>query len=294
MKRILSLRGGGIRGLSTAVILARIERETGKQIHELFDLVAGTSVGGILAAAVSIGISGQELVDFFHREGPKIFRPRFAAKFGLTQSRFKSDDLQESLWRSFGGKGILMAHTLCDLLICTTRYQGMEGVVWKSRKDVAMPLYLAAAMSAAAPTYFDPIQFEGFHYCDGGCWANNPSAVAATEAHNRWPAESVALLDINCPANKTAFAPHRGGIFGVASHLVSLFIGAGESGANKICDAVLDGGSIRRTVEPPLLNASQDIGDASKKNLEALWMCAQLDIEVHLELAMQVLRWPSR
>ena len=77
---ILSIDGGGVRGLIPAVLLAEIERRTGRPIAELFDLVAGTSIGGVLALALARPregrtppLSAQELVDLFQVSAPRVF-----------------------------------------------------------------------------------------------------------------------------------------------------------------------------------------------------------------------------
>ena len=78
--KVLSIDGGGIRGLIPALVLAEIERRTGRRIAELFDLIAGTSTGGILASALTrrgaddrARYSAEELVELYVTEGPKIF-----------------------------------------------------------------------------------------------------------------------------------------------------------------------------------------------------------------------------
>src|SRR6188474_3067968 len=71
--RILALDGGGIKGTFTAAVLSEWERSTGLRIAEHFDLIAGTSTGGILAIGLGIGLSAAELLDFYERRGPVIF-----------------------------------------------------------------------------------------------------------------------------------------------------------------------------------------------------------------------------
>ena len=71
--RILSLDGGGIKGTFTAAVLAELERMTGKRLAEYFDLITGTSTGGLIAIALGLGIPAEEVLDFYQREGPNIF-----------------------------------------------------------------------------------------------------------------------------------------------------------------------------------------------------------------------------
>ena len=78
MKRfqILSLIGGGIRGAFVTAFLDRIEQKLGKPIAESFDLIAGTSTGGIIAAGLAMGMPAAQMHDFYVRYGKQIFTPR--------------------------------------------------------------------------------------------------------------------------------------------------------------------------------------------------------------------------
>src|SRR6516162_8448241 len=71
--RILSLDGGGIKGAFTASALATFERATGRRIVEHFDLITGTSTGGIIAIGLAMGAAAEEIGRFYEVEGPKIF-----------------------------------------------------------------------------------------------------------------------------------------------------------------------------------------------------------------------------
>src|SRR5262245_45139780 len=73
MFRILSLDGGGIKGTFTASVLAHLEESTGKRVLDHFDLIVGTSTGGILAIGLGLGFTGRDLLEFYRREGPAIF-----------------------------------------------------------------------------------------------------------------------------------------------------------------------------------------------------------------------------
>ncbi len=72
--QILSLDGGGIKGLFSAAVLASIEEDLGIRITDHFDLVTGTSTGGIIALGLGIGLRPREIVEFYVREGPRIFK----------------------------------------------------------------------------------------------------------------------------------------------------------------------------------------------------------------------------
>jgi patatin-like phospholipase/acyl hydrolase len=73
MFRILSLDGGGIKGAFSASVLAQLEQDTGHRVAKHFDLITGTSTGGIIAIGLGLGISAREIRDFYAERGPTIF-----------------------------------------------------------------------------------------------------------------------------------------------------------------------------------------------------------------------------
>lgn len=74
--QILSLDGGGLRGIFSAAVLARIEEDLGVRIVDHFDLIAGTSTGGIIALGLGLGLSPRAIVEFYTNKGPRVFRDR--------------------------------------------------------------------------------------------------------------------------------------------------------------------------------------------------------------------------
>lgn len=72
--QILSLDGGGIKGLFSAAVLAKIEEDLGVTVADHFDLITGTSTGGIIALGLGIGLHPREIVHFYVSQGPAIFR----------------------------------------------------------------------------------------------------------------------------------------------------------------------------------------------------------------------------
>jgi patatin-like phospholipase/acyl hydrolase len=81
--RILSLDGGGIKGAFTAAVLAEWEKRTGRVIVDHFDLIAGTSTGGIIALGLGLGLPAGEILEFYEKQGPKIF-PNITAQQKLS------------------------------------------------------------------------------------------------------------------------------------------------------------------------------------------------------------------
>jgi patatin-like phospholipase/acyl hydrolase len=208
--RILSLDGGGIRGAFTAAFLAELEKSLDKPVAKYFDLVAGTSTGGIIATALALGEPAERIRAFYESKGPQIFkrqgpgtlpfwacRPvinRFLARYGLDvdyllQSKYDSVEMERALKEVFESRTLNDAKTI-RLVIPAVDLSGGKTIVFKTphlphassrdRHYLAADVVLA---TTAAPTYFPhAVIRQGSAYCDGGLWANNPSIVAYAEA----------------------------------------------------------------------------------------------------------------
>ena len=119
--RVLSIDGGGIRGLIPALVLTEIEKRSGKQVWELFDLIAGTSTGGILACALCAPdpLPAEQLVALYEEEGPRIFKTsiwqRIHSVEGLVDEKYDSVALDGALDRFLSAKRL--SETRPDLLV---------------------------------------------------------------------------------------------------------------------------------------------------------------------------------
>lgn len=226
--RILSLDGGGIRGAYTAAVLAHWEKalnlgkEHPKRIVDHFDLVAGTSTGAILAIGLALGMSAAEMKQFYIEKGPAIFgsggmlSTAWSAVISLFTSRFRSDELQAQLEAAYSQspvgqsgqpRGEWLSHSPARLLIPSYNDAIGKPFLFRSpygrfqHTDVDRDPVEVALASAAAPTYFDPVQIddEGARFLDGGVWANNPVAAAIGEATSelRIPLERIHVLSIS-------------------------------------------------------------------------------------------------
>jgi len=209
--QILSLIGGGIRGAFVTAFLDRIEQKLGRPIAESFDLIAGTSTGGIIAAGLALGMPASQMHDFYVRYGEKIFspRPRYRAKsiyrwiFPIAnwvfkkktggnldaafRARFCPHALQESFDEGFGER-TLGTVDFTRLIIPAVNLTQGKPHVFRSRHlplgvlDQHVKVSDVVIAATAAPTYFPHRQIGDCAYVDGGVWAADPSMLAFAEA----------------------------------------------------------------------------------------------------------------
>jgi patatin-like phospholipase/acyl hydrolase len=214
MKKILSIDGGGIRGIIPAMILADIEQRTGRPIAELFDLIAGTSAGGIIALGLAKPngkerpqYAAQDMVGLFEDEGPKIFEQSLWRKINnlgsLLDEKYPSHNMEAVLSRYFDSR--YLADAITPLLITSYEIERRNPLFFKSAKatkDKGRNFLMkdVARATSAAPTYFEPEkiptedQSEYYALIDGGIFANNPAMCAFVEAKTMWPDENDFLL----------------------------------------------------------------------------------------------------
>jgi uncharacterized protein len=182
--RVLAIDGGGIRGLIPALVLAEIERRSRQPIARLFDLVAGTSTGAVLACVLTRPnpMPATQAAALYEREGPQVFDRSLAKKVtslgGLIDERYDARGLVASLRRHLGD--IRLAQATTRLAITTYDLQARQALVLRPADDMSM--VDAAHASSAAPTYFEPVRVGARTLIDGGVFAINPAAIAYAEA----------------------------------------------------------------------------------------------------------------
>lgn len=223
MFRILSLDGGGIKGAFTASALATLEEDTGRAAVEHFDLITGTSTGGIIAIGLGLGLSARTICEFYAREGGTIFPGTSLAQrvkgamrqmFGPKHSH---EVLRGALMGVFGERKF--GESKCRLVIPT--YDAIAGRIFllktahheRFKYDVDAPAVDVALATSAAPTYFAASPFPTHadaSYVDGGVWANNPAMVGVTEAvaFLGVPLADIDVLSIGTTAKPFNIAQH--------------------------------------------------------------------------------------
>ena len=165
--RILSLDGGGVRGIVAAKMLAKIEKQINQPLNEYFDLIVGTSTGSIVAAAIATGRSSEEIVEFFQNKSSIIFpyqslfslkRIPLILKYGISAPKYSDQGLIQVLRGALGETRLFDIGTSPRLLIVSYDTIERNPIIFKSwRPDKAygnVPLWEVCVSSASAPTYF--------------------------------------------------------------------------------------------------------------------------------------------
>lgn len=208
--RILSIDGGGIRGVFPAAYLAELERRFlgGKPVGRHFDLVAGTSTGGIIALALASGMSAAEALQIYVERGERIFptlsgwrRWRRMLRW-IWRPKHDPSVLKTELLKVFGDKLIDDAGT--RLVVPSFEGRHGEPFLYKTphhpdyQKDRHRKFAHVALHTTAAPSYYPGVEDDGYVMIDGGVWANNPvmNAVIDVLACYDVPRENIRVLSI--------------------------------------------------------------------------------------------------
>lgn len=198
--QILALDGGGIKGLFSAAFLSKLEEDLNTKITDHFDLIVGTSTGGIIALGLGLGLSPRELVEFYFKKGPQIFRkiPLWTSLKNMFFAKYSGSALESVFQENncFGSK--LLGESKKRLVIPSYNIDTNDVHVFKTahherfKRDYKIPAWKIARATSAAPTFF-PISknIDSTRLIDGGVWANNPAMVGLFEA--------IAILNIPFP-----------------------------------------------------------------------------------------------
>jgi len=209
MEKLLAIDGGGIRGIIPAIILAEIEGRAKKPIASMFDLMAGTSTGGIISLALSRDngsgspmYSAADLVELYVNRGQKIFFRSFwrgvSSVGGLTEEKYPCEPLEEILKEYFADARLGSA--LTRVIVSSYDIENRNPFFFKSWRAETGPVLMryAARATSAAPTYFEPavvlVEGKGLALIDGGVFVNNPAMSAFSEAKRLFPEEDAFLL----------------------------------------------------------------------------------------------------
>jgi hypothetical protein len=191
--KILSIDGGGILGLYSVDILKRIQAEflNNKSFYEEFQLITGTSTGGIIALGLALGKSPEEIAQFYKNYAKRIFPGwrRVIFPIGLFHNKYSNKELQNALCHFFEDSTISNCKTAvcipvvdvsnCQPMIFKTNNNGTQ------RRDLEVKLKDIALATSSAPSFFPIYSFGDYRgLMDGGLWQNNPALCGVIEACN--------------------------------------------------------------------------------------------------------------
>jgi uncharacterized protein len=230
---ILSIDGGGIRGIMPAMFLAEIERRTGHRIARMFDLIAGTSTGGVLALGLTIPQSGQvekpkyrasQLVSFYEEDGKEVFHSfwhNVVSLHGLIDERYPSDRFEQVL-RKYMGDDTRLSQAITEVLLTAYELESCRPFFFTRRKARAKTgrfnprMWEVARCTSAAPTYFAPYQIKRSRsshlapltFIDAGLFVNNPTLCAYVEAVSMHHGSlDLASCDVNPASSRQSERP---------------------------------------------------------------------------------------
>jgi uncharacterized protein len=210
MKTILSIDGGGIRGIIPALVVAELEKLTGKPASLLFDYIAGTSTGGIIAVGLACpGANGKpkysaaDLADLYVKEGSEIFHHTFwhrvEALGNLAGPLYDGGGAEKVFHNYFGGWDLKSA--LTRVLVTAYEIESRMPAIFKSweAQQQEGKNYLfseVARATSAAPTFFPPAKVRGKAFIDGGVFANNPTMCVLAEVKKLHPDDEVLVVSL--------------------------------------------------------------------------------------------------
>lgn len=294
--RILSIDGGGIRGVIPARVLANIEERAECRISELFDLIVGTSTGGILALGLTKPktktkepYKAAELLGLYKNEGRRIFARsvwhRAAALGNLLDEKYSADGLEAVLEEYF--EDAMLSQALTGVIVSAYELESRIPWFFKSRKArqgpaFDYPMKDVARATSAAPTYFEPARIKTkdapgyWTLVDGGVFANNPAMCGVAEALRHGKGAKVIVLSLGT-GSLTRKLPYEAaqdwGLAGWARPILDVvFDGVSETidyQLKQMCSAATQVSKYLR-LQTTLDIANDDMDDATEDNVHQL------------------------
>jgi predicted acylesterase/phospholipase RssA len=270
--KVLSIDGGGIRGLIPALVLAEIERRTSRRIADLVDMIAGTSTGGILACALGKPdpLPASEVASLYVEEGPRIFDRSLLKQItslgGYLDERYSDGGLVRALERYLGDTP-MSAATLPLLLTAYDTDARASHLLRSAGEHSDAKMVEAAHATSAAPTYFEPVRLGGATLVDGGVFAINPSLVAYAEVRGKLDL----LLSLGTGSHTRSLPYDKIKDWGQlewARPVIDVVFDGGQDAVDLQLRGLLPDGYVRLQTE--LETASDDLDDASEDNLARL------------------------
>jgi hypothetical protein len=278
--RILSIDGGGIKGIFPAALLAGLERRFlgGRSISHHFDLITGTSTGGILALGLAAGKTSQELLDVYQQRGQQIFPPGRIRRLwrnlrGVSLHRYDRGALTSALDGALGVRTLAESHSR----LCIPAFEGHHGEVYifktphhpDYRMDGRERMVTVGQATSAAPCYFRALDSDGYRVVDGGIWANNPVMIGLVDALSCFaidPAQ-IQILSLGC-GREPVRVSHSKAVGGLWSWRNVIFAAMDLQSQNALGQARLLIGPERVTRLEPELTRPIELDDWRRSSVE--------------------------
>ena len=278
--QVLSLDGGGGKGVFTAAVLAGFEKDLGRPVIDHFDLIAGTSTGGLIALALGAGLTPLEIVKFYRREAHNVFpgpqwwrwlRRFFVAKYGGNGlSRAVRGALGDAVLGESSIPLVIPAYSLAenDVYIFKTPHHP------RLKRDWRVPMWEVAMATSAAPTYFPTYRLkgDGVRLIDGGVWANNPSMVGVTEAVSLFGRrlDDIRVLSLGTTSSARARNSRLddAGLFrwALGPHIIDVLLAGQGAGAFAQVQNLIGKKNALR-LDPPILDGDVSLDDDNTEKL---------------------------
>lgn len=280
--QVLCLDGGGVKGLYTAALLSRLEQDLETRVTAHFDLITGTSTGGLIALALGLGLAPARLVDFYVQEGPKVFRPTMPRRLRHAfRAKYDSRPLEEALRSVFGDKRLI--DSAKRLVIPTYNLDTGKVHIFKTRhhprlnRDWRVPMWEVGMAATAAPTFLPAhvLNDDRSRLIDGGVWANNPVTVGIAEAKSMLdiPLDAIRVLSLGTTSARAHHSSQldRGGVqqWLRGNSVVDVLLRGQSEGATGLAQHLIGRENVVR-VDTPVPEAFFQLDDADPRALIAL------------------------
>lgn len=289
--RILSLSGGGVKGIAELVVLAEIEERTGKSISELFPIITGTSVGGLVAGLLTIPkeqgskepkYSAKEALEIFKNAAPKIFEKRWYRGIKqVFQHKYSSKALQDVLEKELGNNRLSNSTSRLIIPVTDLESDGREVKLFDSRDSYSSHIKTKDVLLAttAAPTYFKAVSNRediknytqinkkdiSYNYVDGGLAANRPMYEVLKRLKQERKGSEAASQSMQSLSSSDLKSAVNSNIFGVSLSFNNE-IGSYTARTNSKFDGILGWLSKGKLVDR-LLKSSEDAATDSVRSM---------------------------
>lgn len=281
-RQVLTIDGGGIKGVFPLALLATVEAVAQRPIHEYFDLIVGTSTGGIISLGLGLGYSASDLLGFYRNLGREVFGGNRLARMArrLVVPKYHDHNLHKVLFEKF--EHHKLGDSKARLVIPSLNFETGKVHLFKTAhhvrfmQDYQKEMVEVAMATAAAPTYFPIFRSSSqIPFVDGGIWANNPVGIAAVEAvvNLEWPREQIRILSLGC-TNSPVQDRRRSSRLGIIGwwdgRIIDYFMTAQDSASFSIANLLIGKTNIQR-IDPSVNRNRFELDDVNSiSDLEGL------------------------